>query len=220
MLPGNRPFVTPSAVIQARQRLGSEAVRRVFTQTAQLWHEATPHPHWCGLTLLAIDGVFWRTPDTPENGSPPLLRTKLKKKLDLNELCIRRHASTFFVRASGSSMQELGLCEGDVMVVDRAEEASHGNIVIAEVNGELTVKRLQLHPRLALFPMNPAYSVIYPEELQLLGVVTWFFNSTQAQEVTMPMFGLAHVNSFYASSEVFFRPDLRGKPVVVLNNND
>ncbi|AHA64525.1 Transposase [Shigella dysenteriae 1617] len=60
MLPGNRPFVAPSAVIQARQRLGSEAVRRVFTKTAQLWHNATPHPHWCGLTLLAIDGVFWR----------------------------------------------------------------------------------------------------------------------------------------------------------------
>ncbi|MCI4187948.1 IS4 family transposase [Dickeya dianthicola] len=67
MLPGNRPFVAPSAVIQARQRLGSEAVRRVFTQTAQLWHRATPHPHWCGLTLLAVDGVVWRTPDTPEN---------------------------------------------------------------------------------------------------------------------------------------------------------
>ena len=67
MLPGNRPFVAPSAVIQARQRLGSETVRRVFTKTAQLWHNATPHPHWCGLTLLAIDGVFWRTPDTPEN---------------------------------------------------------------------------------------------------------------------------------------------------------
>ncbi|WP_252187259.1 transposase, partial [Escherichia coli] len=50
-----------------RQRLGIEAVRRVFTKTAQLWHNATPHPHWCGLTLLAIDGVFWRTPDTPEN---------------------------------------------------------------------------------------------------------------------------------------------------------
>ncbi len=67
MLPGNRPFVAPSAVIQARQRLGSEAVRRVFTQTAQLWHRDTPHPHWCGLTLLAVDGVVWRTPDTPEN---------------------------------------------------------------------------------------------------------------------------------------------------------
>ncbi|WCG82613.1 IS4 family transposase [Pectobacterium sp. A5351] len=67
MLPGNRPFVAPSAVIQARQRLGSDAVRRVFTHTAHLWHNAVAHPHWCGLTLLAMDGVVWRTQETPEN---------------------------------------------------------------------------------------------------------------------------------------------------------
>lgn len=53
MLPGHRPFVAPSAVIQARQRLGSNAVRRVFSQTAQLWHNSVTHPNWCGLTLLA-----------------------------------------------------------------------------------------------------------------------------------------------------------------------
>lgn len=78
-------------------------------------------------------------------------------------------------------MQELGLFDGDVMVVDRAEQPTHGDIVIAEVAGEFTVKRLQLTPRVALLPMNPAYPVIYPEELQLLGVVTWFFNSTRAR---------------------------------------
>lgn len=78
-------------------------------------------------------------------------------------------------------MEGLGLYDGDVMVVDRAEEAAHGDIVIAEVGGEFTVKRLQLQPRLALLPLNPDYSVIYPEELQLLGVVTWFFNSTRAR---------------------------------------
>ena len=114
-------------------------------------------------------------------GFPSPAQDYLEKELDLNELCIRRRASTFFVRASGSSMQDLGLFDGDVMVVDRAEEASHGDIVVAEVNGEFTVKRLQLHPRLALLPMNQAYAVIYPEELQLLGVVTWFFNSTRAR---------------------------------------
>lgn len=114
-------------------------------------------------------------------GFPSPAQDYVEKELDLNELCIRRRASTFFVRASGSSMQELGLCDGDVMVVDRAEEASHGDIVIAEVNGEFTVKRLQLQPKLALLPMNPAYSIIYPEELHLLGVVTWFFNSTRAR---------------------------------------
>lgn len=67
LLPGKRPFVAPSAVVQARQRLGEAPVRKVFEQTQQLWHEATPHPHWCGLRLLGVDGVVWRTPDTPEN---------------------------------------------------------------------------------------------------------------------------------------------------------
>jgi IS4 transposase len=67
LLPGKRPFVAPSAVVQARQRLGEEAVRRVFEQTQRLWHQSTPHPHWCGLTLLGVDGVVWRTPDTEEN---------------------------------------------------------------------------------------------------------------------------------------------------------
>ena len=114
-------------------------------------------------------------------GFPSPAQDYVEKELDLNELCIRRRASTFFVRASGSSMQDLGLFDGDVMVVDRAEEAAHHDIVIAEVDGEFTVKRLQLQPCLALLPMNPAYPVIYPEELQLLGVVTWFFSSTRAR---------------------------------------
>lgn len=105
----------------------------------------------------------------------------VEKELDLNELCIRRRASTFFIRASGCSMPEFGLCDGDIMVVDRAEEATHGDIVVAEVDGEFTVKRLQLKPRLALLPMNPAFPIIYPDELQLFGVVTWFFNCTRTR---------------------------------------
>ncbi len=67
LLPGKRPFVAPSAVVQARQRLGEAPVREVFEQTQALWHAHTPHPHWCGLTLLGVDGVVWRTPDSPEN---------------------------------------------------------------------------------------------------------------------------------------------------------
>ena len=67
MLPGKRPFVAPSAVVQARQRLGSEVVKRIFEQTQQLWHEKTPSPDFCGLKLLGVDGVVWRTPDTKDN---------------------------------------------------------------------------------------------------------------------------------------------------------
>lgn len=67
MLPGKRPFVAPSAVVQARQRLGEDVVRLVFEKTRQLWFEKTPLSHWNGLTLMAVDGTLWRTPDTPEN---------------------------------------------------------------------------------------------------------------------------------------------------------
>lgn len=119
--------------------------------------------------------------DTCAAGFPSPAADYVEAELDLNTLCIRRRASTFFVRASGSSMEGLGLYDGDVMVVDRAEKASEGDIVIAEVDGEFTVKKLQLHPRPALLPMNPAYPVIYPDELLLLGVVTWFFHSTRAR---------------------------------------
>lgn len=67
ILPGKRPFVAPSAVVQARQRLGAEVVERIFNKTQQLWHEKIPSPTFCGLKLLGVDGVVWRTPDTKEN---------------------------------------------------------------------------------------------------------------------------------------------------------
>lgn len=67
LLPGNRPFVAPSAVVQARQRLGEAAVQQVFQQTQALWHSATPQSHWCGLRLLGVDGVVWRVPDSEDN---------------------------------------------------------------------------------------------------------------------------------------------------------
>ncbi|RVU30856.1 IS4 family transposase, partial [Rheinheimera riviphila] len=58
---------SPSAVVQGRQRLGSEAMRQVFHQTQRLWHQDAEHPRWCGLQLLGVDGVVWRAPDTAEN---------------------------------------------------------------------------------------------------------------------------------------------------------
>jgi hypothetical protein len=67
VLPGKRPFVATSAVVQARKRLGEEVVRRVFEKSRQLWFDKTPLSHWNGLTLLAVDGTLWRTPDTKEN---------------------------------------------------------------------------------------------------------------------------------------------------------
>lgn len=67
MLPGHRPLVAPSAVVQACQRLGSGAVLQVFNLMQKSWHESAGHPSWAGLRLLGDDGVVWRTPDTPGN---------------------------------------------------------------------------------------------------------------------------------------------------------
>lgn len=77
-------------------------------------------------------------------GFPSPAQDYVEAELDLNEYCIHRPSSTYFVRAIGNSMTDIGLNSGDLMVVDKAERAQHGDIVIAEVEGEFTVKRLLL----------------------------------------------------------------------------
>lgn len=63
------PFTAPSSVVARRKTLGEDAVRVLFELTQQHWHEEARHPLWHGLTLNAVDGVVWRTPDTPDNAN-------------------------------------------------------------------------------------------------------------------------------------------------------
>lgn len=95
-------------------------------------------------------------------GFPSPAQDYVERELDLNEYCVMRPAATFFVRASGQSMTDIGLNSGDLMVVDKAESPRHGDIVIAEIEGEFTVKRLLLRPRLTLQPMNPSFPLYTP----------------------------------------------------------
>lgn len=117
-------------------------------------------------------------------GFPSPAADYTESELDLNEYCIRRCHATYFVRAIGNSMNDIGLNSGDLMVVDKAEQPRHGDIVIAEIEGEFTVKRLLLTPRPALQAMNPAYPVMYPapETLQIFGVVTAFIHKTRSTD--------------------------------------
>ncbi|MBU1040615.1 MAG: translesion error-prone DNA polymerase V autoproteolytic subunit [Proteobacteria bacterium] len=100
----------------------------------------------------------------------------IDKRLDLNEYLIQHPAATFFVRAVGESMLGAGIHDGDLLIVDRAVEAQSGKIVIASVNGELTVKRLERKgQRLLLVPANPDYpplDVSDHEGFEVWGVVT------------------------------------------------
>ncbi|ODU49453.1 MAG: DNA polymerase V [Thiobacillus sp. SCN 63-374] len=96
--------------------------------------------------------------------------------LDLNEHLVEHKDATFFVRATGDSMTGAGIQEGNLLVVDRALEAKHRDIVIAVVDGEMTVKRLdKRRGRIRLLAENPAYEPIEfqdGQELTIWGVVT------------------------------------------------
>lgn len=81
-----------------------------------------------------------------------------ERTLDLNEFIVKRPSSTFFVKVSGDSMQNAGIYEGDIIVVDKSLKAVHGNIVLALVHGEYTVKRLcYVGKKVFLQPENEHY---------------------------------------------------------------
>lgn len=109
-------------------------------------------------------------------GFPSPAADYVEQRIDLNELLIHHPSATYFVKASGDSMIEAGISEGDLLVVDSSRTAQHGDIVIAAVDGEFTVKRLQLRPTIQLIPMNSAYQpirVTSEDTLDIFGVVTF-----------------------------------------------
>ena len=95
-------------------------------------------------------------------GFPSPAEEFIEKPLDLNELLIRHPSSSFFLRVAGTSMEGAGIDDGDLLLVDRAVEPTNGRIVIAVVNGELTVKRLRYTPtgKPYLQAENPDYAPI------------------------------------------------------------
>ncbi|WP_457572191.1 LexA family protein [Desulfovulcanus sp.] len=109
-------------------------------------------------------------------GFPSPADDYIDKNLDLNEFLIKHPAATFFVRAYGDSMREAGIHSGDILIVDRALEPKNNSIVVAVVNGELTVKRLcQKNNKLYLMPDNPGYQPLEITEdmdFEVWGVVT------------------------------------------------
>lgn len=130
---------------------------------------------------------FW-LPQTDTKAKRPLFESRvaagfpspaedyIDKKLDLNELLVPHPASTFFVRVEGDSMLGAGIHSGDILVVDRSIKASDGKVIIAVLEGELTVKRFKRkNNRILLLPENKDYDPIEvtPEQnFEVWGVVT------------------------------------------------
>jgi|TARA_B100000900_G_C20542392_1_gene701056 DNA polymerase V len=101
----------------------------------------------------------------------------IERNLDLNELLIKNPSATFFVKVEGDSMKDAGISSGDTLIVDRAIEAKDKSIVIASINGELTVKRVWIaNKKVFLKPENDDFSPIeITEEMDfnIWGVVTY-----------------------------------------------
>ena len=110
-------------------------------------------------------------------GFPSPADDYIENNLSLSELLIRNHLSTFLMKTSGDSMTDVGINDGDILVVDRSIEAKNRDIVIAILEGNLTVKRLlfKTNGLVVLKSENIAYKDIkIPEsaDLEIWGVVT------------------------------------------------
>jgi DNA polymerase V len=109
-------------------------------------------------------------------GFPSPADDYIEGTLDLNKHLIKHPAATFFVRVTGDSMIRAGIHPGDILIVDRSLDPGDKKIVIAVVDGELTVKRLRLHnDKVTLEPENDNYPTLTFAEgntLEIWGVVT------------------------------------------------
>lgn len=85
-------------------------------------------------------------------------------KLDLNEFCISHPSSSYIFQVAGESMIEAGIMPGDYLIIDRSVEPRNGDIVIAAINGEYTVKYLERYPIPKLIPANKNYRTIFITE--------------------------------------------------------
>jgi DNA polymerase V len=117
-------------------------------------------------------------------GFPSPADDYVEERIDLNEHLVKHPAATFFLRVKGHSMIGAGIFDHDLVVVDRSLAPVHGAVVIAVIDGELTVKRLALLPGggVELRPENPEFPVLRLREFQELniwGVVTDVIHSVR-----------------------------------------
>ena len=111
---------------------------------------------------------------TVEAGFPSPAEEELVDTLSLDDLLIQNREATFLLKVSGDSMSGAGILPGDMVLIDKGQAPKSGDIVIAEVDGEWTMKYLKKRGEsVALIPANPKYSPIRPKnELKIAGVVT------------------------------------------------
>jgi DNA polymerase V len=105
----------------------------------------------------------------------------MERGIDLNEQLIRNKPATYFMRVSGNSMINACIHDGDIVIVDRSIKPASGKIVIAVVDGEMLIRRLErTMNRVRLIPETPKLSPIEVNEfsdLVIWGVVTYVIHT-------------------------------------------
>ena len=116
-------------------------------------------------------------------GFPSPADDYLDLPIDLNEYLVENSAATFYIRVSGNSMQDEGIYDGDLLVVDRSKTPKNNDIVIGVLNGEFTVKKIQkTKTKLFMVAANKEYKKIeITEEMDfsVWGVVTYVIHKTR-----------------------------------------
>ncbi len=111
---------------------------------------------------------------TVEAGFPSPAEEELVDTLSLDDFLIQNREAAFLLKVSGDSMSGAGILPGDMVIVDKGRTPKNGDIVIAQVDGEWTMKYLRKRGDIVtLIPANPKYQPIKPKnELKVAGVVT------------------------------------------------
>lgn len=107
----------------------------------------------------------WQVPTANATGFGAAADDYMERGIDLNEQLIRNKPATFFFRMNSDAMTEAGIFSGDVLIVDRSIKAVNGKIIVAILNGELLVRRLQVHIKgVTLLAENKKYGNITVDE--------------------------------------------------------
>jgi repressor LexA len=111
---------------------------------------------------------------TVEAGFPSPAEEELVDTFSLDEFLIKNKEATFLLKVSGDSMSEAGILPGDMVLVNKRQTPASGDIVIAEVDGEWTMKYFKKRgDTITLIPANRRYKPLTPKnELKVAGVVT------------------------------------------------
>jgi len=127
------------------------------------------------------DYTQWNVPTANATGFGAAADDYAERGIDLNEQLIKNKPATFFMRVNSDAMIGAGIHNGDVVIVDRSLEAKNGRVIIAVLNGEMLIRRLEItNEKRRLLPATKKLSAIEINDsntFSVWGVVTYVIHS-------------------------------------------